>query len=405
MRLMRIGSVYPAYWKRFYAQRPGLESKPYAEQAAALFYDAFSQSDSYCHYLRQMGYECEEVIGNVEPLQRQWAQENGAAWDIGTYASRHSLEMAKQFKPEIVFINDFNIFNAQWIGELRAVCASVRLVVGWCGIDVASAEPLQGCDIVLTSSPVLLAKFQGMGLRVALLRHAFDPRILHRIGVGISRDIPLSFVGNVIRARDFHDYRGKVIERLLGDFEVALYCPSRNAGAGKVLAQRMLFEAARLLRGMGVPNTAIEQLPLLRRVAGLGSAPRFSWCDSIAQRSRGEVYGLEMFRVLARSQITLNAHIAAAGNSTGNIRLFEGPGMGACLLTDWKEDMEELFDIEKEVAVYRSPDECADKARWLLANPDRCAEIGAAGQRRVLKDHTYANRVGELDRIFRKELS
>ena len=85
-----------------------------------------------------------------------------------------------------------------------------------------------------------------------------------------------------------------------------------------------------------------------------------------------------MFRILGRSRITLNTHITASESSTGNIRLFEATGIGTCLVTDWKEDLKDLFELESEVVAYRSPDECSEKVRWLLDNPERCREIAAA---------------------------
>ena len=111
------------------------------------------------------------------------------------------------------------------------------------------------------------------------------------------------------------------------------------------------------------------------------------------------LFGLEMFRALARSQATIYVHIAAAGRCTGNIRLFEATGVGACLVTDWKEDLGDLFELDREVVSYRSPDECAEKVRWLLDHPGKCAEIGKAGQQRTLREHSYAQRLRRARRI------
>jgi len=167
-------------------------------------------------------------------------------------------------------LNDFNTFGTAWLRELRDVCPSVRLAVGWCGIPVASMEPLRGYDIVLTSSPVLLEQFREPGCGLNYCEHAFDPRVLDRIGHHGERDIPVSFVGNVIRSPGFHDYRAEVVERVLRDFPVALYCPWPEGGALKAAARRTTFELARLLRGAGLSSKILEKLPLLGRAISWG---------------------------------------------------------------------------------------------------------------------------------------
>jgi spore maturation protein CgeB len=39
---------------------------------------------------------------------------------------------------------------------------------------------------------------------------------------------------------------------------------------------------------------------------------------------------------------------------------------------------------------------------YLLDHPQELAQIAAAGQRRTLRDHTYVNRVEELDEILKQ---
>jgi spore maturation protein CgeB len=82
------------------------------------------------------------------------------------------------------------------------------------------------------------------------------------------------------------------------------------------------------------------------------------------------------------------------------MRLFEATGMGACLLTDWKPNLTELFEPDVEVAVYRTPAECVDKAHYLLEHDAERRAIAAAGQRRTLRDHTYERRIAVLERIL-----
>jgi spore maturation protein CgeB len=109
-----------------------------------------------------------------------------------------------------------------------------------------------------------------------------------------------------------------------------------------------------------------------------------------------------MFKALSRAKIGFNIHIDAAGSDAGNMRLFETTGVGACLVTDWKENLKELFEPGKEVVTYRSAAECIEKIKWLLDNPLERENIARAGQNRTLHDHTYERRAAELDEIVRR---
>lgn len=83
------------------------------------------------------------------------------------------------------------------------------------------------------------------------------------------------------------------------------------------------------------------------------------------------------------------------------MRLFEATGIGTCLVTDWKENLIELFAPEKEVVTYRSAGECVEKVKWLLANPQERQAIARAGQQRTLADHNFARRAEQLDGIIK----
>ena len=84
------------------------------------------------------------------------------------------------------------------------------------------------------------------------------------------------------------------------------------------------------------------------------------------------------------------------------MRLFEATGVGACLLTDHSQSLDELFEGDFEVVSYSSTEECLEKAKWLLDNPKRALEIGANARNKVLANHTFYNRANDLDKIIKK---
>ncbi len=87
------------------------------------------------------------------------------------------------------------------------------------------------------------------------------------------------------------------------------------------------------------------------------------------------------------------------------MRLFETTGVGACLLTDWKENLSELFEPDAEVLTYRSAEECVEKVNYILEHEEERRSIAAAGQLRTLREHTFDNRAARIDEIIRSVLN
>jgi spore maturation protein CgeB len=112
------------------------------------------------------------------------------------------------------------------------------------------------------------------------------------------------------------------------------------------------------------------------------------------------LYGIAMFQKLHDSRVTLNTHLDASVGSASNMRLYEATGVGACLLTDWKANLKELFEPDVEVVVYRDSLECVAKYRELIADEPRRRRIAQAGQRRAMRDHTVAHRAEQLHELL-----
>ncbi|HYD47309.1 MAG TPA: glycosyltransferase [Terriglobales bacterium] len=79
-------------------------------------------------------------------------------------------------------------------------------------------------------------------------------------------------------------------------------------------------------------------------------------------------------------------------------RVFEVAGAGACLISDWWEGIEQFLEPEREILVARDGAEVA--AHVNATNWEKAAQIGAAARRRVLAEHTYGHRAGELQNVL-----
>ena len=84
-----------------------------------------------------------------------------------------------------------------------------------------------------------------------------------------------------------------------------------------------------------------------------------------------------------------------------NQRVFDVPAAGAFVLTDWREQMDELFEPGVEMACYRHPDEVPELTRRYLAHPAEREALIRAGRRRVLACHTWDRRLQKLIAVMR----
>ncbi|WP_027191699.1 CgeB family protein [Fundidesulfovibrio putealis] len=85
-----------------------------------------------------------------------------------------------------------------------------------------------------------------------------------------------------------------------------------------------------------------------------------------------------------------------------NQRVFDVPACGAFLLTDHRAQMERLFEPGREVAVYGDPQEIPELVRHYLAHPEERARIARAARKRVLAEHTYVIRMGQLLDVMKR---
>ncbi|MCA1944243.1 MAG: glycosyltransferase [Desulfovibrio sp.] len=76
-----------------------------------------------------------------------------------------------------------------------------------------------------------------------------------------------------------------------------------------------------------------------------------------------------------------------------NQRVFDCPACGAFVLTDMREQLADLFEPGKEVAIYEHPEEVTSLARHYLAHPAQRQRMVAAARERVLAEHTYDHRI------------
>ena len=107
-----------------------------------------------------------------------------------------------------------------------------------------------------------------------------------------------------------------------------------------------------------------------------------------------EAWGEELIKIYNSTKIILNIH--NHGRSDPNMRVFEATACGGLLLTEARRCLGDFFDTNKEILTFKDKKELKEKIEYYLAHQEKGREIALAGQRRVLSNHTYEDRMKEM---------
>jgi len=103
-----------------------------------------------------------------------------------------------------------------------------------------------------------------------------------------------------------------------------------------------------------------------------------------------------------RSKINLNitrkAHASVYASSSS--RPFELASMGCCIVSNPYKGLEEWFEPRKEIFIIESAEEAIQIYKWLLRNSVERRKLGQQARERVLREHTYQHRAGQLVKIL-----
>ena len=79
-------------------------------------------------------------------------------------------------------------------------------------------------------------------------------------------------------------------------------------------------------------------------------------------------------------------------------RVFHAVGAGAMVLSDYCPELEQLFEIGKEIVTFKFGDfdELREKLKWYLSHDQERERIARAGYERGRKQHTYTARIQQI---------
>jgi hypothetical protein len=376
MKFAIIDTVYQGYVKHLYADGT-LRKKAWAEQYEATLAGGFHTLSAWVEPLRAMGHEVLDLWGNQMPLQIQWCIENSAAdvplsrttalqlggggvcgIEASPIISKRPLhvdivvEQIKRFKPDVIVSGYLHDFNTEFLEEVKPY---YKIAIGQHAAALPECD-FSGYDVIISSLPNQVEWFNKMGVASHYVQLAFDSRLTKRL-LARAPSYGIMFAGQITSDH------GKRADSLLA-------------------------------------------LGLQMDVDVFGTGP---WSENTLKRSRirthPALWGIEMVQAMADSKMVFNCHIDAATKYANNLRLYEVPGSGSMLITDLKDNMDDILTPGKECVAYRSIDECVDLAKFYLRNEAARLSIARAGQKRIYAEHTYFHRVNDLLSVVRRHLS
>ena len=101
-------------------------------------------------------------------------------------------------------------------------------------------------------------------------------------------------------------------------------------------------------------------------------------------------------KVFYSSKINLNITLRSIASGVP-ARVFDVMSVGGFMLSNWQEEIPELFVEDKEIVTYKSPEELVDKADYYLKHENERTRVAVNGYRKVKEQHTYEQR---LERII-----
>jgi spore maturation protein CgeB len=367
IRIYKAFHTYQSYLDVFYSKNEQLKTASFNEQKKALINDGFPWIFTLSSNNFDETIEIFETVHNCEFLQKAWSDNfrDSEEWQINII-----LEQIKRYQPEICILYPPQYFNYEKLALIKNCIKHNVIIGGYDGMDRQNISLYNGYDFVITCSNYISRYYKSFGKLTYTLQFGFDETILKRINLNNKTQYNIGFSGSIYP--NIHDQRYTLLKRISKTQRLAI----RSEFATNI-------------------NLNLFSKAFFKKILHDHDLEDFFGLWRVNRYNNGPVYGLEMFQFLRDCKISLNMHGDRVGFAA-NVRLYEITGVGSCMLTDWKENIHELFNPDKEIMTFSSVEEATDKSIFLLKNESIRRKIAQAGQERTLKEYTYNKTIPKL---------
>lgn len=153
---------------------------------------------------------------------------------------------------------------------------------------------------------------------------------------------------------------------------------------------------------LGRKLTNVERTLLLDLMSQQYGIHLYTWDDEKVPDGVRRFPGVsqeESLKIFHSSKINLNITLRSIATGVP-ARVFDIMSVGGFVLSNWQEEIPELFVEDQEIVTYKTPEELIDKADYYLKHENERLRIGVNGYRKVKEQHTYEHRLEKIISIL-----
>ena len=417
MKIIRFhNSAYST--SRFYEEE--IQNLSFLECLDKVYSNKIYWSDAYSDSFNKLGNQAIDIISNDKKLQLKWSEENGISINEEYWQIEVIIAQLRIIKPDVVIFQNFDILPDEIIGKLKLWIKSIKILAVQIGYPRPEKD-LNVYDILFPSHKYLKDKYNHYKKPTYTCQPAFDSRILKELHIPEKREHRISFMGSSGIGYNFgHSKRYWMLYEILRKTRINVYLDeerSRSHLKNKLKSYKENPKRKMVISDhdfktitdiLNQNDTFEHQILLsellcdrkLREVLFMELEPlvplKFMFHNSVYPH----VYGMEYYKLMSNCYTVLNIHSNAAEGRVGNMKMFESSGVGSCMLVENGSNLDEMFQLNKEVVTYENVDDCIEKINYLSDNINTANEIGKCGQQRTLREHTVYNRCELLLKVF-----
>lgn len=317
-------------------------------------------------------FDVEVIIGNSPELQKLWMKEY-INEDLKEFDKTKIIkEQIKYYKAKKVLFQNLKTFEAIH-SHLKA--ENIKSIV-YDGVGYNSKFVGKNSDIIFSCMNSSINFYKNFNKNCLYLPHAFDESIKLP---NAKKNNDIIFIGSV-ENKDHFD-RVLFLNKIHKKFKIKLWLgkkPTRTRIL-KNLIYNFFFKKNFFL--------------LFQYIKAL---------NNLFKDNLGVLFGIDMYKKLNESLITVNFHIDKSNNEASNMRIFETTGSGICLITENQINIKNFFDVNKDIVVYDNLDDAIKKIEYYLTNKKLAIDIGNNGRNKTLKFHTMSSRWNDLENFIKK---
>lgn len=396
MQIAILTYLYPETIEYLYKLFPSLQEQNHINQKQIIDKHISIWASGWEKALEEQKIPVLTIPTNIPLFLRKWAEENNFPL---TDKVKIIIEMLKRFLPNVLF---YDLYDYDLLKQIKASIPSIKLIALWKGSPPVDMEIFKHVDLTISCAPEEVKHLRELSIKAEHLHHAFNKNILNNQKL-TNEQYDVIFIGQIFKSIGFHINRDRILNKLVKDLNLTIFSRAYDLSvydfalhfSKKAILTLLLPFYFGVNKINGKYKSQIEKSLMY---------PITPYSPSLKIFLRAPVYGKVMYDVIKNAKVVLNIHADSSPIYASNMRLFETTGIGSCLLTDWKTNINEIYKEDIEVLTFRSEQECVDKAKWLLNHDEERNKVALAGQKRVFSSHLYEHRLPEFLDIIKKHL-